>query len=946
MDRLLKALLCLCFMAMGITVYGQSGRVVSGMLRDTESRPISGASVRLMTATDTIATSSTNAGFYTFENVKATKFKIRVSSLGFSPFEKEVDFPAGQKEIQIPSFELAVNENQIEEVVIQGVLTVQVKGDTVEYSTKDLKLREGSVAEDALKKLQGVEVDKDGNVTAQGETVTKVRINGKDFFGGDVKTATQNLPANIIEKIQVVDDYGDMANVTGNKSGDSEKIINIQIDPKYNKGFMTTLRAGYGTDDRYQATGMWMGMTNKTQVSILGNLNNVNASLFDFRTIGGGARMRQGGGGRPGGGGGMFGGASGITDVGSIGVNIRHDFSETLKVYGSYSYGRDDNTTLTNSLTSYNMGSDGDILEQRSDSTANNIVSSHRFEANLEWNISDKDYIKLTPQLGFSGTKSNSHSVGNWFDFVNDRETNDNRVENGNLDAPRFGISGLYNRKLSDKGRNFFMNFNYDNAATTQDYQGVLDRLIEDPNNANTTMAEIYEQTIREVNNKSWNAGASVSYLEPISQNGKIEIQYDFNKNNYDNKQNQDAFDEEGNALPNLDDRILNYHYNQDYSFTTHRVGANYAFENDKVKYSIGAAVQPSLLKGTTSSSDDNAIIDRSNLNWMPIARFEYKFSRQKNLSVNYSGSSTEPNINQILPYAVGNSSTNVVYGNPNLNPEFRHRMMLRYRGGDFQKGNTFFAMINGNLTSDKIVSFVKRENNPTGGVISETRYLNEADPVYNLSSFYHFGKSLKEKTYNLMLMGSVNYNKNIAYTARELSASEGMKNITNNWVFMQGLFFRYNPSENFELNPGVRYSYNYSRSSLGNFNNNVSSWTPTVIGSVNITPTTIFGADLSKTFNNGYGPLTNANPFIINTYIEQKLLKDQRGTIRFQAFDLLNEQTNLSRTVQENMTIDRQTNRLGRYFMLTFTFKLQKFSGIAPTDNDGMPPGMRRPRM
>src|SRR5690606_10167785 len=138
----------------------------------------------------------------------------------------------GQTEVRVPTFMLKVNSNMIEEVVVQGVLTVQVKGDTVEYSTKDLKLREGSVAEDALKKLQGVEVDKDGNVTAQGEQVTKVRINGKDFFGGDVKTATQNLPANIIEKIQVVDDYGDMANITGNKSGDSEKIINIQIDPK------------------------------------------------------------------------------------------------------------------------------------------------------------------------------------------------------------------------------------------------------------------------------------------------------------------------------------------------------------------------------------------------------------------------------------------------------------------------------------------------------------------------------------------------------------------------------------------------------------------------------------------------------------------------------------------------------------------------------------------
>src|SRR5690606_20254960 len=120
--------------------------------------------------------------------------------------------------------------------VIDGVITVQVKGDTVEYSTKDLQLREGALAEDALKRLQGVEVDKDGNVTAQGEQVTRVRINGKDFFGGDVKTATQNLPANIIEKMQVIDDYGDMANLTGNRTGDSEKVLNIQIDPEYNKG--------------------------------------------------------------------------------------------------------------------------------------------------------------------------------------------------------------------------------------------------------------------------------------------------------------------------------------------------------------------------------------------------------------------------------------------------------------------------------------------------------------------------------------------------------------------------------------------------------------------------------------------------------------------------------------------------------------------------------------
>src|SRR5690606_21089972 len=226
MDKVIRLLGSLGVLLWSVSAYGQSGRVVQGMLMDTESRPIAGALVRLIAAADTMATSSSQAGFYTFGNVRATSVKIVASSLGFQATEKQVEFPEGEVNLRVPSFVLAVNAEQIEEVVIDGVLTVQVKGDTVEYSTKELKLREGAVAEEAIKKLQGVEVDTDGNVTAQGESITKARINGKDFFGGDVKTATQTLPANIIEKIQVVDDYGDMANLTGNKSGDSEKVLN------------------------------------------------------------------------------------------------------------------------------------------------------------------------------------------------------------------------------------------------------------------------------------------------------------------------------------------------------------------------------------------------------------------------------------------------------------------------------------------------------------------------------------------------------------------------------------------------------------------------------------------------------------------------------------------------------------------------------------------------
>lgn len=913
----------------------QTGKTVQGMLRDQESRVVSGASVKLIAGRDTLGTSSTAAGIYTFTDVKAGNFTIQVNSLGFEPYQQDFSFPEGQDKLIIPSLELVGQANLLEEVVIDGVVTVQVKGDTVEYSTKDLKLREGSVAEDALKKLQGVEVDKDGNVTAQGEAITKVRINGKDFFGGDVKTATQNLPANIIEKMQVVDDFGDMANLTGNKSGDSEKVLNIQIDPAYNKGYMSTLRVGYGTEERYQTTGMWMGMTDKTQVSVLGNLNNMNASLFDFNTMGGGARGRIGGGGGRGGSG-MFGGSDGITKVGSIGLNIRHDFSDKLKVYGSYSFGKTDNNTLTDSYTEYigqNMG-----VDSKQDN--NRIGTQHRFEANVEWNITDKDYIKITPQFGFN--KSDVNNVDSSI-FYQGNILNYEQVQTqlNATDAPRYGVSGLYNRRLNDKGRNFFINFNYDNAVSENDYNQILDRLIYDPNNQGLGINDLYEQTLREAENKSWNAGTTVSFTEPVGENSRLEITYDMNINDYDNVDKQNGFDR--NGVP-ISESKLNYSYEYDYAFTSHRIGANYSYDKDKIKYSIGAEARPTLLSGNAYSATEQADIRRKNFNVVPIARFEYKFSRQSNLTFNYSARSSEPSVSQILPFEVSTNRTSTTVGNPELDPEFTHRGQLRFRSGDFQKGKTFFAMLNASLTKDKIVSFNKRYSVQGDGIHQEVRYMNESDPIYSINSFYHYGRSLKNKTYNIMYMGGVNYNRNISYIAEDPNATEGNKNVTNNTVLTQGLFFRYNPSENLEINPGVRYSYNITKSSLPQYSQgNVSAITPALIGSVNLTPTTIFGADLSKTFNKGYR--NQENPFIINTYIEQKLLKGQRGTIRLQAFDLLNEQVNINRTVGDILT-DSRTNRLGRYVMLTFTFRLQKFSGINPFQESGGHGGMRRPRM
>lgn len=925
-----RAILSLFFLGASFVASAQGTKTVQGMLRDVESRVVSGASVQLIAGKDTLGTSSSIAGIYTFNNVPAQTFTIRVNSLGFEPVEKAYTYATADDKIIIPSLELKGIENMLEEVVVNGVITIQVKGDTLEYSTKNLKLRDDALAEDALKKLEGVEVDKNGTVTAQGEQVKRIRINGKDFFGGDVKTATQNLPADIIQKIQIIDDYGDMANLTGNKNGESEKILNIEIDPSRNKGYTATFRAGYGTDDRYQATGMLMTMKEGMQFSVLGNLNNINAPLFDFNTQGSGARRRVGGGGRSGGGG-SFGGSNGLTNTGSLGLNFRQDINEKVTVYGSYSFGHDDNESISSSLNKF-LYPDS-TLDRNSESFTNTIGTSHRFEGNLEWKITDKDYIKLTPQLSYgkttvNGTSSNENLLNDVLYNTEDNETHSISTN------PNMGISGLYNRKLNDKGRNLFFNFNVNSSGSKQDQDRIIETLVGDPNNANINMDSLYRKTQAELDNSSWNGGASLSYIEPISTYGKLEVGYDYNVNTYDNNRNQEAFNFDGSQL---DDDRYNFQRMYDYSFSTHRVGASYSFNNEKIKYTIGASVQPSILDGNAIVNGTEVLIHRNGLNFIPIARFEYQFSRQKNLQLSYNGNSSEPSITQIQPFTDNSNPTSIVTGNPDLDAAFNHNVRFRFNNSDFQKGKTFFVMLNGTLTQNKIVSNNIRSTDNELGIVQQTNYLNE-DGAFNLNGFYHYGRSFKEKVYSINFMGGLSYNNNPSYT-------DGNLNLAKNWILNQGVMFRYNPSENLEIGPGFRYSWNHTNTTLNNRTVVMQTYSPTLNGSVNITPKLIFGADLSKNFN--IGNAYAVNPFVINTYIEQKFMKGNKASLRLQAFDLLNEQTNISRTVSDIQISDTRSNRLGRYFMVLFTYKLSKFAGGIDMSGDSRGQGgMRPPRM
>ena len=909
------------FLLFGVSAAAQTNKQVKGTLVDSTGQSIIGASIKLISDSDSLVTASDVDGEFEFRQVKSDAFLLTISSLGYNATKLAGKFD-GTSVLDLGRIIITESSQLLEAVNIDGTPLIVVKEDTLEYQNKNYNLRDGAVTEDLLKKLDGVEVDKDGNVTAQGEQVTRVRINGKDFFGGDVQTATKNLPADVIDKIQIIDDYGDQANLTGNKTGDPQRILNIEIAPSKNKGDFGQFRVGGGTEERFQTTAMYNSFAETRQFSSLANLNNMNASLFDFNTQGGGARRGRGGGGGGGGGGNQ----TGLTTTGSIGLNYRKSFmNEKLTTYGSYSYSHDDNSTLSNSLNQYTYPDS--VIFNSNNTNQQTTRKNHRLDWNVEYQIDEKNYLKISPY--FSLANSNAETAQGSEFVLNDIMTNTvaRNYFNG-TNTPNVGISGLYNHKINDKGRNLFMDFSLNTSSTESDRDEITETYFPGRDS-------VYQRQLIDLNNKRLNGGTSISYLEPLGEYSNLELEYRYDFSNYDNDRLANSLLPDETLIPNPE--LSNIY---DYTFSTTNINVNYRYRTETINYSIGASAQPSLLKGTTEINGQDITFKRKATHFAPIARFEYRFSRSKRLSLNYSGRPSEPSYSQLQPVTDISNPQFPVTGNPNLEAEFSHNLRLRYNNFDFASGNSLFAMITGTLTNNKVVSNRVKSFDPINGVVQSTTFLN-TDGYYNARGFYSYSKPFLDRKYVVSINGSANFSNNISYT-------DSQENTAQNWVLTQGLNVKINPKEWLEVTPGVRYAYNTTQNSLSNSNNtNVQTWSMDMDSKIYFVPTLVWGIDLSKMSNSGYVQSVDANPFIINTYIEKQFLQGNRGAIRLQAYDLLNEQVNISRAVTENSIIDSRSNRLARYFMLTLSYRFQKFAGggSMPAERmEGRGRGMSRP--
>ena len=848
--------------------------VVKGSVQDTAGIPLPGTLLKIMSESDSLATSTDVNGAFVFNKVKANQFTLSAAFLGFQTFLKQYKLE-NENSLMIPVIKLKMSSKTLNEVVITAVTAVKIAEDTVTYNAASFPVREGDAVDEILKKLPGVKVDRDGNVTNQGDPITKIRVNGKDFFGTDVATAIKNLPADIIKNLQFIDDYGDQANLTGIKTGEPEKILNINIQEDKKRGYFARASGGIGNADRYNTSLRANTFKGERQLSLDGTINNTN--------------MRGGGG-------------DGITSTNSAGLNYRNEWSKKLSGDGGYNFNNRNNNTLGTTYTQ-NFMKDFTRLENATTNNTNENYS-HNFWGNMEYKKDSLNFLKFSPRFSYNLNEADNLGFSNisQTDIITKRDNH----TGSNSSSANMGTHIFYNHKFSKKGRNISLRGNI-NYSKGENFRGLL-------NNYVITKAGIdslrLQNQLTDNNNQTLQTWANFSYMEPLGKKTFVEFNYNWSRSNTTTIRNtRDVNNGQQILNPNLSN-------NYEYQFTTNRIGLNYRFIDDKYNYTLGLNAQPAILEGQNISKDIST--ENKTFNFIPSARFVYKFSRQKSFTLNYHGRNNQPGFLQLQPLTDNSNLQNTVTGNPDLKPEFIHSMNMRYNQSDWKMGHILFANFSYNQTQNKIVTTKVLIPNTINQVTSYTN----TDGFYTVRGDYSYGKPFAERKFTLTYSGGASLNNNVAFI-------DNSKNIAKNFVVRQELEFEVDIKDIIDLELETSYSINktsYSQSTFDDRQTNRFQYG--VQGRNYFFKDMTLGYDLSKIINNGFDNSFIKNPTILRLFMEYSFLKGNMGTLRLDGFDLFNENTGISRDVFDNVIVDRQINRLGRYFMLSFNMRFRKFGG------------------
>ncbi|MBX2915196.1 MAG: TonB-dependent receptor [Cyclobacteriaceae bacterium] len=909
---------------------------IKGQVTDTLAAALPSTTVMLLSSKDSTLVNfgvSDLKGFFEIKNINKGEYLLKVTFVGYASHLQRIVTPAEPAIIEVGKIKMVPQAKELNEVIIRGEKNpVTVKKDTIEFNAGSFKTKANANVEDLLKTMPGIEVETDGTVRAQGEQVQRVTVDGREFFGRDPKLATRNLPADAVEKVQVFDRKSDNAQFTGIDDGQREKTINLELKEDKRNGAFGNLMAGYGTHDRFQATGSVNKFSKGQQLSFLGMGNNINEQGFsvgDFMNFSGGAQSMLGGGGGirtvtfGGNAGGSSGGGpainfggrqSGIMTNYAGGVNFNKDLSKDTKLTSSYFYNhldRNVSSLLNRVNTLPNIGTYNFNQNSRQLSTNDN----HRATLMIDHNIDSANTIRATANASFTESESNSYSQSKTMNIGNTAVQNESERSTYNAQTSKnVNASVLWRHRFAKKGRSLATTVNFGFTDTegegSQNSSNIFNLLGTEQNIDQTNTQKTQNQTV----------GTSLSYTEPLGGRKYLEANYNFSTNR--NEVDRQVFDWES-GTPQFNNGLSNQ-YTSNYVYN--RPGINFRMNKEKYSVTLGASYQMTSLIGNLLLR--NVTINQHFENLLPVARFNYDFSSFKHLRFDYETSMQEPSIQQLQPIVDNTDPLNISVGNPDLKPAYTHRISTNFTAFNPARFMNFFAFINTSLMKNAIVysqsvnDSLVRTTRPVNvkSAQSINANINAGFPVKKLNSRFNIGPtaSLSESitvlnnqennVRNRNLGGSVRYN----YTYKEyiifdLSANFSKQLTQYDFNTPDQDYFNQTYRSELNLNFLKKYAFNTSFDYL-----------------IYTSTTTDFRQTI---------------PFW-NMSVSRFVLKNNAGEIKFGVNNLLDQSNSVTQSTGENYVQQQVMNNLGRYYMLSFTYALNKH--LNPMGAGGRRGGMR----
>jgi hypothetical protein len=936
----LKLLLLLGFIVCGSVVLNAQGVKVTGKIVDGGQKTLPGVGIIITNAKDStqkrLSTTDVDGNFEIAGLKSNVTYNLKTSYLGFSVLTRQFD--TKNSSVDLGSLTLKQESKLLNEVVVDGQKTPVVqKGDTTEMSASAYKVNVDATAQDLVQKMPGVTVE-NGTVKAHGEEVKRVLVDGKNYFGEDASMALQNLPAEVIDKVQVYNKMSDQSEFTGFDDGNSSKVLNIVTRVDRRRGENGTVTIGSDFQDKYLATGRLNLFRGDKKMTILGGANNINQQNFSTQDFLG----AMGGGGR--GGRQYIGRQSGLNRPSSVGLNYTNVFSKKLTVSGSYFFNKQDNLTeQTSNIQNISTFVDSMSLPryqyQLSNSTNKNF--NHRFDMRLEYTIDSANSIIWAPRFNTQLNNNSSYSdrfghnvLPDTIQYVNSNSSNDGSGYNYSNDL-------TFRHKFGKKGRTISLGTNF--SGNNQTFDGLTYSL---------THRIFRADSIIDLRSNSGTKGntwsGNLAYTEPIGNFSLIQLSYNasFTKNSTDKK----SYDQKTDSLLQRYSNVFENDYN------TQRGGVSYRIRGgEKLMANAGVDYQVASLSGRrTSPSVFN--VDRTFENFLPSAMMNYKFSKKANLRLFYRTSTNPPSVNQLQDVITVGSVLNMSQGNPNLEHEYTHQGVLNLRYSNPEKFTNFGFNLFGNYTLNTInnaIYYVSKDSIIKSGTDSVVlaRGGQLAKPQnfgasWNTRLFLNYGFLFMPIKCNLNFIGGMGL-------TRTPGSINNILNTTNQYNFTGGLVIASNISKNVDFT--LSYTGNYTvsdvtydgdvseiRQRINNTNNNIWNHSVSLTSTFTMWERLVFQNTVNEQINSGYGSGYNLNYLLWNASLGLKVFKNKAGQVKLSVYDLLNQNQSISHNVTSTSISDTRTNILRRFLMFTFTYTLRNYQGGGDDRHrDGFGPGM-----